>query len=71
MKNWSWHMAFPCCHSNCNCEADSPDDFCGIFCRDRATVERADGSEGELACGCGHSDCYRDADSSLSLEFED
>ena len=23
-------MMFPCCHSNCNCEADTPDDFCGI-----------------------------------------
>jgi hypothetical protein len=34
-------------------------------------VERADGSEGELACGCGHFDCYRDADSSLSVEFVD
>lgn len=62
-------MTFRCGHSNCSCESDPPDRFCGIFCRDQAMVERLDGSEGDLACGCGHSDCYRDADTSLSLEF--
>ena len=63
-------MEFSCCHSTCNCAAELPDDFCGIFCRDRVTAEKAGSSEGELACGCGHSDCYRDTDSALP-EFED
>jgi hypothetical protein len=27
--------------------------------------------ESEPACGCGHADCYRDADWKLAPEFED
>lgn len=60
-------MGFRCSNVSCACEVASPAGVCGNLCRDRDVVSR----ESEPACGCGHADCYRDADWKLAPEFED
>jgi hypothetical protein len=60
-------LGFRCSNPSCGCDVESASGVCGILCHERAPST----AENEQPCGCGHADCYQDADWRLALEFED